>query len=56
MLMSQKQRNSSLIAEFLLIQIQERQLSSLTSLFQIYKIKQTLNASDLLCLTFKNPY
>jgi len=56
MLTTQKQRISSLIAEFLLIPIQERQLSSLTSLFQVYKIKQALNALDLLCLTFKNPY
>lgn len=52
MWLSQKQRNSSLMAEFLVIQIQARQLTSLTSLLQVCRLKWCRSAFGLLCLTF----
>lgn len=53
--LSQKQRNSSFMAECLVIQIQAMQLSSPTSLLQVHRLKRRRSALGLLCLTFAQP-
>lgn len=52
MWLPQKQRNSSLTAEFLVIQIQAWQLTSLTSLLQVCRLKWYGSVWSHICPTF----